>query len=60
MIGWTFRVFTAGVVGANTGAGLLMVSGVPLWIVVWMLALSGRAARDAPVPWPAIAEADRD
>jgi hypothetical protein len=38
MIGFAFRVFTAGVIGADIGAGLLMIFGGPLFCIYLLIA----------------------
>jgi hypothetical protein len=47
-LGWAYRVVTAGVIGANLGAGLLLMFGGPFVVValifeVCVLVLAGRA-----------------
>jgi hypothetical protein len=39
VLGYTWRVFTAGVIGANIGAGILMVFGGPLFLVYLLVTL---------------------
>jgi hypothetical protein len=43
--GYAYRVFTAGVIGANIGAGMIVMFGVPL-VVVLMVAAAVIARRD--------------
>ena len=53
LVGLTYRIVTAGVIGANIGAGLALFGLVPLAAVFALFGLV-RALTSAPVPHPSI------
>jgi len=49
-VGW--RILTAGVIGANIGAGFVVVFGAPtlIFVLVWTMVRSAQLARKPPAP----------